>query len=480
MCGAQANKSEFLYDELVDALLANTSDIVFVLNDQGKVVQHSMAAASYIDTDPPTLSGQILKDLLQARGLIYPISEQNLIKKSTLWRDKIINWRLSTIASYQLLIGSVESQKAQSSAVAAMHALFEQSECNMYWVDKQGVTQGANPQVLKMLQLTPDAYAGRTYRDFAKQNNMPEWMCQKFEEDEQYVMQTGNSITGSEEPAIILPDGTQRYFISYRVPIRSQIGETVGAAGISFDVTNLKLNKAYYEVEDRAKMVYLHNMVHDVCTPLNSIGNYFEKELTKAHPKENKHNLNSVLVCIKQITQQMKQALKYLKTGGLSKSNEQTIFNIGSVLQAIEIIIAPCAKAKHLEFSMQGDDLPIFSIGDGDKLKRILLNLLVNAVSYTKKGGVVFTTALHDIEGTSYLKFNIVDSGCGIPDDQINNIFDRYYQANTSEPNIGCGIGLGLSIVKQFTEELDGELNVKSELEKGSNFEVLIPYVEPE
>jgi signal transduction histidine kinase len=114
---------------------------------------------------------------------------------------------------------------------------------------------------------------------------------------------------------------------------------------------------------------------------------------------------------------------------------------------------------------------------DGDKLGHILHNLIDNAIKYTDKGSVI-VSARH-LPNISSVEFKVADTGIGIPEEALPFIFEMFQQANGSETRSGGGVGLGLHIVKKFTELLGGKIDVQSELNKGSIFTVTIPYENP-
>ena len=118
------------------------------------------------------------------------------------------------------------------------------------------------------------------------------------------------------------------------------------------------------------------------------------------------------------------------------------------------------------------NDLPLID-SDPDKLKHILQNLINNAIKFTDTGTVtVFAQARPE---RNAVEFGVSDTGIGIPANELAYIFERFRQADSSKTRTYGGVGLGLHIVKTFTELLGGAVSVSSESEKGSTFTVLIP-----
>jgi len=117
-------------------------------------------------------------------------------------------------------------------------------------------------------------------------------------------------------------------------------------------------------------------------------------------------------------------------------------------------------------------DLPLVKT-DGEKLKHILQNLINNAIKYTDRGAVKISTQC--LPGAKVVKFQVADTGIGIPKDEMPFIFEMFRQVEGSQARSSGGVGLGLHIVKKFTELIGGEIEVESEPGKGSIFTVTMP-----
>jgi two-component system sensor histidine kinase ChiS len=121
-------------------------------------------------------------------------------------------------------------------------------------------------------------------------------------------------------------------------------------------------------------------------------------------------------------------------------------------------------------------DLPMARTDD-EKLKGVLQNLINNAIKFTEQGSV--TISGRYIPAANKIEFKVADTGIGIPQEKIQTIFDMFEQVDSSATRKFSGVGLGLYIVKKFTELLGGGVAVESELGKGSAFTVTIPVVNP-
>ena len=134
---------------------------------------------------------------------------------------------------------------------------------------------------------------------------------------------------------------------------------------------------------------------------------------------------------------------------------------------------------------------------DSAKLKQILQNLINNAIKFTDKGAVTIAARVIGIgdqelgiragsesanpnsqsltPNSRFVELRVADTGVGIPNEQLQRIFDKFYQVDSSETRLYGGVGLGLYIVKKFTELLGGQIEVESEVEKGTTFTVTLP-----
>ncbi len=117
-------------------------------------------------------------------------------------------------------------------------------------------------------------------------------------------------------------------------------------------------------------------------------------------------------------------------------------------------------------------DLPILWTDD-EKLKAVIQNLINNAIKFTEKGKV--TVAVRHLAQTRAIEFKISDTGIGIPKENVETIFDMFQQVDSSATRKFGGVGLGLYIVRKFTELLGGTVAVESEFEQGSTFTVMLP-----
>ncbi len=143
----------------------------------------------------------------------------------------------------------------------------------------------------------------------------------------------------------------------------------------------------------------------------------------------------------------------------------------------------PAAKTRKIRLTLKyGKNNPDIVLSDLYRVKRILINLISNAIKFTKKGYVRISANVEkksDTHDEKILCLTVQDSGIGIPDEKIDFIYEKFSRITPSNKNLYKGSGLGLRIVKQFVEEMGGNIYVNSEINHGTIFRVLLPVATP-
>lgn len=238
------------------------------------------------------------------------------------------------------------------------------------------------------------------------------------------------------------------------------------------------------------KSEFLANMSHELRTPLNSLL-LLAKSLT-----ENKNgNLNAVEVEDARIIHSGGNSLLLLINDILDLSKVEAgkitihkeLTPIETVLLNLKQIFIPIAKDRDLELIVEvSPNLPFAIVTDGQRLEQIIRNLLSNALKFTPQGSVKLKISPTDkmvnfteteLTPETSISFAVIDSGIGIPSDKIQAIFEAFQQQDGSTSRQYGGTGLGLTIAKEFTQLLGGELQVNSVLDEGSCFTLYLPLI---
>ncbi len=239
----------------------------------------------------------------------------------------------------------------------------------------------------------------------------------------------------------------------------------------SFHLLNEKEKQA---VDDSAaKNIFLASMSHEVRTPLNGMMGFI-KLLRETDLKSNQREFLSVIDdSSKNLLQIVNNVLDISKINADKMEPEYTAFNISEKIESVVEIFAAKADHKDIFLSVFVDpSLPQELIGDSNKLAQVITNLVSNALKFTDEYGTidVFVTHMRETEDKIRIKFSVQDSGVGLDTEEQNKIFNVYTQADESTVRQVGGTGLGLTISHKMVEIMGGELKLKSEKGKGSNF----------
>jgi len=233
------------------------------------------------------------------------------------------------------------------------------------------------------------------------------------------------------------------------------------------------------EAANRAKSVFLSNMSHELRTPLNAILGFAElMEHDEQVPETQRRNLNTINRSGRHLLSLINDILDISK---IEAGRLTAQLQVGDLHELIDTIVeAMTLRARHdgLELNVHlAEDVPRFVRTDVGKLRQILINLLSNAIKFTLHGGIDLEVRTGDIDSAHAgltLSFVVRDTGVGIASDELDRIFQPFYQTEHGIRS-GEGTGLGLTIARQFAQLLGGELSAASVVGKGSSFTLSLP-----
>ena len=227
------------------------------------------------------------------------------------------------------------------------------------------------------------------------------------------------------------------------------------------------------------KHQFMANMSHEIRTPMNAIVGMTRLLLSKEPKPEQLRYLNAIQQSADNLLVIINDILDLSKIEAGKIVIEQTDFTIREVLKSVKDMLMLRAEEKHIEFRINVDDaIPKRLVGDPTRLNQVLINLAGNAVKFTEKGYVEIKASIHNNSDKLWLQFDVIDTGIGIAPDYVETIFDSFTQAGTDITRKFGGTGLGLTISRQLVNLMEGDISVKSELQQGTTFTVLIPFEE--
>ena len=269
--------------------------------------------------------------------------------------------------------------------------------------------------------------------------------------------------------------------------LRLAIGLWLGLAAVPLYFSTLlkQLTKAMAEARraSEAKSRFLANMSHEFRTPLNGLSGMTEVLATTRLDDEQRECLNTIQASSRSLLALVEEVLDIsaIEAGKLRVVAED--FVLADVVQAIGLILLPQAKAKHLDYRVKvAANVPARLRGDVGHLRQILLNLAGNAVKFTDHGKVEVRVGLvhADTQGSVRLRFDIIDTGIGVPVAMRPRLFEAFEQADVSMARRHEGTGLGTTIAKGLVEAMDGEIGYLDNPPQGSHFWVELPFAPPQ
>ncbi len=242
-----------------------------------------------------------------------------------------------------------------------------------------------------------------------------------------------------------------------------------------------KAERATQLAEDavKAKQQFLSNMSHEIRTPMNAIIGFTKVVLKTNLTAKQKEYLQAIKMSGDALIVLINDILDLAKVDAGKMTFEQIPFKMALSISAMLHLFETKIQEKNLELVKEYDPrIPDVLVGDPIRLHQIILNLLSNAVKFTTKGKItVSVRLLKEDNEKATIGFAITDTGIGIAENKIGNIFENFQQASSNTSRLYGGTGLGLAIVKQLVEPQGGSISVKSKIDEGSTFSFVLSFL---
>lgn len=351
----------------------------------------------------------------------------------------------------------------------------------IFWKNTKSVYLGCNDNFARLLGLNkPEDIIGKSDQELNWQPTGHS--AEEFQHDDQKTL-NGHPLTNKEE-ILALPNGKKLITLVSKLPILDDDHQVLGIVGYFTDITPLKKKerilqqaKRQAETANQAKSVFIANISYDLRTPLTGLLGMAQVLQNKVADRQCKEIAADLLQAGQILTNFLNEVIEFSRYESGDWPVQAIKFDLPAMIKNIVMLFKPSTYEKNLKFNVSLDkDLPRYVISDPVRLQRILLNLLSNAIKFTQLGAVGFNVnVIRAQDQQAVVEFRVQDTGLGISKAQQPLIFTRFCRLQPACQGQYSGIGLGLTVVKQFVEELKGEIHVKSIEGRGSVFSCLLP-----
>lgn len=276
-----------------------------------------------------------------------------------------------------------------------------------------------------------------------------------------------------------------RFYQGHVEPILDEFRKNKGYVVLLFDVTEtrnyieeIKRVREQAEQANIAKSAFLANMSHEIRTPMNAIVGLSDIIMEESRGRKVYEYACDIKSASRNLLALINDILDLSKVEAGKMELVPTEYHVISladeVLSMMEVVASQRGLCLKKEYDMS---IPCCYLGDEGRIKQILINILNNALKFTKKGYVAFSVTARqgDREDLEILSFRIEDTGCGIREENLKEIFDNFKQVDSRRNRAVEGTGLGLSITKRLIDLMQGTIQVESVYGEGTTFTIEIP-----
>ena len=406
------------------------------------------------------------------------------------------------VFSYRDITQRVNTEAALRKAERDYRKIFENAQEGIFQTTVEGKYIRANPRLVEIYGYSSLKEMQAALTDIGHQ------LYVDPNRREQFMRQISQSGSVTEfESEIYRADGTRIWISENARIIQDENGFIAGYEGTVIDITERKvteqallkythdLEAARHQLEQQASMLqlqaqdltrardealqaakmkaeFLANMSHEIRTPLNGVIGMTTVLLDTPLSSEQQEFANTILTSANALLGVINDILDFSKIDAGKMELENVDFCLRGVVEETMDVLAFKAEEKDIELAFQiQPELPVQVAGDPIRLRQILMNLVGNAVKFTQQGEVVVTVSLmEELPEEFLIRFDVRDTGIGIPAEAVPYLFDSFSQVDASSTRKFGGTGLGLAISKQLTEMMGGQIGVESVLNEGSCF----------
>lgn len=481
-------------ETLLRQILESSGDGLFGLDSSGKVTFINPMACKILGYSPEEVTGHTLDDGL-LRYCLSPTVRNQLYSSYALGRivtadDEILELQgkdaiaidiigtpmlengnlIGAVVSFRDITDKKHAENELRKSKAFIESVLNNLNTSVYSKDVNGNYTYVNLEWQKLTGKEKDKVIGKALPSVFENATVDP------ANDDFYYMEK-NTITVFEE-IVKWDNGERKAFITTKVPLYED-KKVVGLCSVSTEITQRKLMEdelfaAKERAEDasRAKEEFLANMSHEIRTPLNAIlGMAYLVSKTDLSDIQ-KDYLSKIETSSHHLLGIINDILDFSKVESGKLVIENIEFHLESVLSNVGAQVSEKAAKKNLEIIFNVDkNVPSILVGDPLRIGQILINFINNAVKFTENGEIsLIVTVKEEYPQNLLLHFAVKDTGIGLSEKQMENLFESFSQADSSITRKYGGTGLGLAISKRLAHLMDGEVGVESVYGQGSTF----------
>ena len=444
--------------------------------NKGIRIQNNKLINNILIEDPPHLKQLKINQAVIENNPTWIVSDQIIVEKQDAYN---ILAKASAAITGQANDLKLTAQNYIDEIKDFFENIIKQMPCYVYWKDKNFRYMYINDLTVQIMGLnSPNEAIGKTDYDFGWEKTLVD----SYRATDTKIINSGKEIRNLEED-LIDKNGVIYHTLVNKLPLKASNGEVIGVLGITVDVTNikeielqLKAAKIAAEAGERAKDEIIANFSHDMRTPLSGIITTAYELKDDDISEEKRKELAVQLADSGEVLLEMFQ--KTLEDVAAEHMTEKDIeletFDINLLVDKLIKLEKPSLTQKGLKFISQIDpNIPQFLISDRRKIHHIILNLIGNAIKFTKQGHIELRIELLEKQNDQSqitLKFHVIDTGIGVPEESKKHLFERFFKASASHKAEYKGFGLGLHIAQTYTHLLGGAISFESTEGVGSDF----------
>jgi PAS domain S-box-containing protein len=487
--------------ELANLTLEQSTDAVYWVDSRGRILYANQAAADMLgyaceelwrmkvpDIDPssspefwePGGSGfpdRTLRGMKLRLETHHRTRDGRLIPVEIVGRMTEIDGRDIMISIARDLTDRRRAARELEDGAAFLRSLADAVPGSLGYWDRDRICRFANRGYERIFGRAPEEVLGKTMSELLGDrgtNETEEHVRAVLAGEPRRFERTIRDFRGEEMHAMVhyVPhevDGEVRGFVAAVTDVTP-----IKVAERRLESMNAQLQERTLQAEEanRVKGEFLANVSHEIRTPLNGVIGMAALLLDAESDPDRKRSLQTILCGGETLLSLIDELLDLSKLESGRFEVEKVAFDVERLVQEVCDLIRPRARSKEIGFTVQVEIRPeLRLLGDPLRLRQVLMNLLGNAVKFTKSGGIRLRAWEEAVSGGKVrLRVSISDTGIGIPADRKDAIFEKFTQVDASVSRRYGGTGLGLAICRELVERMGGRIGVESEVGKGSTF----------